>query len=153
MDAQGSDVTNLQAYLIANGYLAAGNATGYFGPLTAQAVGKLQVALGLVSSASDSAYGILGPKTRAAIACTPQQPTTETPAPTQNPAPSNYLIAATSSALTDSDPSTKNNPNPMSASSSKKTTKPANKKPSSSRATSKKPHTRKKNYKKIASTH
>jgi len=68
-------------------------------------------------------------------------------------APSNYLIAATSSALTDSDPSTKNNPNPMSASSSKKTTKPANKKPSSSRATSKKPHTRKKNYKKIASTH
>jgi peptidoglycan hydrolase-like protein with peptidoglycan-binding domain len=81
IDSQGSDVTSLQAYLIAKGYLASGNATGFYGTQTAQAVGKLQVALGIIS-ASDSGLGILGPKTRAAIACTPQT-ITETPAPTQ----------------------------------------------------------------------
>lgn len=81
IDSQGSDVTSLQAYLIAKGYLASGNATGFYGTQTAQAVGKLQVALGIIS-ASDSGLGILGPKTRAAIACTPQT-ITETPAPLQ----------------------------------------------------------------------
>lgn len=70
------DVNNLQNYLIGKGHLDAQYKTGYYGFLTAQAVGKLQLELGLVSSASDTAYGIMGPKTRAAIACTvvPSQP-------------------------------------------------------------------------------
>src|SRR3989344_7442726 len=74
----GSDVTNLQNYLIKKGYLDADNATGYFGFLTAQAVGKMQIALGLLSSESDPAYGFAGPKTRAAIGCrvTPTDPVT-----------------------------------------------------------------------------
>lgn len=63
------DVSNLQKYLIARGYLDAQYATGYYGFLTAQAVGKLQLNLSLVSSTNDTAYGITGPRTRAAIAC------------------------------------------------------------------------------------
>ena len=69
LGSTGGHVTNLQNYLINKGYLAAGYNTGYYGFLTAAAVGKLQLALGLVSSTSDTAYGIFGPKTRAAIAC------------------------------------------------------------------------------------
>ena len=65
----GYDVSRLQKYLIQKGYLNADSATGYFGFLTAQAVGKLQMNLGLVSSESDPAYGFAGPKTRAAIGC------------------------------------------------------------------------------------
>src|SRR3989344_7793053 len=65
----GNDVTSLQKYLITKGYLDADNATGYFGFLTAQAVGKMQISLGLLSSESDPAYGFAGPKTRAAIGC------------------------------------------------------------------------------------
>src|SRR3989338_3932723 len=67
--AAGSDVTRLQNYLIAKGYLDAQYATGYYGFITAQAVGKLQMNLGIVSSANDTAYGIMGPRTRAAIGC------------------------------------------------------------------------------------
>ncbi len=69
------DVTNLQNYLIAKGDLDAQYVTGYYGFITAQAVGKLQMVLGIVSSANDTAYGIFGPKTRAAISCstTPAQ--------------------------------------------------------------------------------
>ena len=74
---------HLQNYLIKKGYLGADSATGYYGFLTAQAVGKLQVTLGIVSSNTDTAYGLLGPKTRAAIACgattppPPQQPSSQ----------------------------------------------------------------------------
>ena len=64
-----SDVSRLQKYLIQKGYLSADSATGYYGFMTAQAVGKLQIALGIVSSESDPAYGFMGPKTRAAIGC------------------------------------------------------------------------------------
>lgn len=74
----GSDDTNLQNYLIAQGYLPAGNNAGYYGYLTASAVGQLQLKLGIVSSQNDSAYGITGPKTRAAIGCgttPPKHPT------------------------------------------------------------------------------
>lgn len=69
LGSTGSDVTNLQNYLIDGGYLASGYNTGYYGYLTASAAGKMQIALGIVTSASDSAYGIVGPVTREAIAC------------------------------------------------------------------------------------
>ena len=64
----GSDVFNLQNYLATKGYFNA-SATSYYGSITAQAVGNLQVALGIVYSANDTAYGIFGPRTRAAIGC------------------------------------------------------------------------------------
>ena len=80
LNMSGSDVTDLQNYLIQKGYLAFGSNTGYFGFLTATAVGKMQVSLGLVSGESDDAYGFVGARTRAAIACTDS--TVPTPAPT-----------------------------------------------------------------------
>jgi Putative peptidoglycan binding domain len=87
LGSSGSDVTTLQNYLINKGELTGTSATGYYGYLTASAVGQLQVSLGIVSSQSDSAYGIMGPKTRAAVGCggtttvspaQPVQPTTPT---------------------------------------------------------------------------
>ncbi len=62
-------VTVLQNYLIANGYMT-GPATGYFGPVTGNAVGKLQLSLGIVTSYNDPNYSYVGPRTRGAIACT-----------------------------------------------------------------------------------
>jgi peptidoglycan hydrolase-like protein with peptidoglycan-binding domain len=78
LGASGSDVTSHQDYLIAHGDLAARYNTGYYGFLTAQAIRKLQLSLGILSPASDSAYGIVGPQTRRVIACggTISQPTT-----------------------------------------------------------------------------
>ena len=66
--ATGGDVTTLQNYLIENGYMV-GLATGYFGLLTADAVGKLQLSLGIATSLTDPNYGYMGPRTRGAIAC------------------------------------------------------------------------------------
>ena len=42
LGASGSSITALQQALIAKGYLAAGRATGYFGPLTDAALKKFQ---------------------------------------------------------------------------------------------------------------
>lgn len=69
LGSNGSDVTSLQNYLIGKGYLDAQYNTGYYGFLTAQAVGKLQIDLGIVSSANNTAYGLMGPRTRAAVSC------------------------------------------------------------------------------------
>jgi len=64
----GSDVVTLQNALIAQGYLAAGKNTGYFGPLTEAAVKKFQCAKGVIcSGAAVSGYGIYGPRTQAAM--------------------------------------------------------------------------------------
>lgn len=65
----GADVTALQNYLIDKGYLAAGNATGYYGSLTSAAVGRLQLDAKIVSSANAPGYGRFGPATRAFIDC------------------------------------------------------------------------------------
>jgi hypothetical protein len=65
----GNDVTSLQNYLISRGHLAAGYNTGYYGMLTAEAVGTLQLSLGIVTSKSDAAYGYMNSTTRARIAC------------------------------------------------------------------------------------
>jgi len=68
--SRGTEVSALQAWLISGGYLAAGNATGYFGPLTEAAVQRFQASHGVVSSGSPSTtgYGVVGPRTRTAIA-------------------------------------------------------------------------------------
>jgi hypothetical protein len=64
----GGEVSKLQNYLIANG-LMTGSATGYYGLYTAQAVGTLQISVGIVASTADLAYGYTGPRTRAVISC------------------------------------------------------------------------------------
>jgi spore germination protein YaaH len=62
----GSDVTNLQNELIANGYLSAGSATGHFGPLTLTAVQKFQCDQDIVCAGGS--YGVAGPLTQTALA-------------------------------------------------------------------------------------
>lgn len=57
---QGDDVRGLQEFLSTEGYLSA-NATGYFGPMTAQAVAKWQASEGV------SAVGSMGPMSRERI--------------------------------------------------------------------------------------
>ena len=61
----GSDVTTLQQNLIARDYLAAGSATGYFGPLTLAAVKKYQCDKDIVCSGAS--YGLVGPKTSSSL--------------------------------------------------------------------------------------
>ena len=63
----GSDVRALQRYLMQTGDFATGETTAYFGPKTAAAVGAFQCReLGLCDP-SEAGYGIVGPRTRAAI--------------------------------------------------------------------------------------
>lgn len=68
--SRGSDVIELQTFLITQGDLAAGNSTGYFGRMTEAAVQKFQVKHSLVSSgtAATTGFGAVGPRTRAKIA-------------------------------------------------------------------------------------
>ncbi|MBI4119438.1 MAG: peptidoglycan-binding protein [Parcubacteria group bacterium] len=64
----GGDVRTIQNQLISKGYLAAGKATGYFGPLTDAAVKKFQCDRTIAClNSSNIGYGIVGPKTRAAL--------------------------------------------------------------------------------------
>lgn len=67
---RGDDVQSLQEFLIAQGHLSSGLATGYFGPVTRAAVQRLQLTFGIFPAASDEAsgYGVVGPRTRAEIA-------------------------------------------------------------------------------------
>jgi peptidoglycan hydrolase-like protein with peptidoglycan-binding domain len=67
--SQGADVTALQNFLISKGYLAPGNAIGFFGRLTEAAVKKFQSEQGIVSSgdAQTTGYGNVGPGTRKKI--------------------------------------------------------------------------------------
>ena len=67
--ARGQDVIELQNTLIAQGDLATGNNTGYFGRLTEAAVRKFQCRTNIVcsGSSSTSGYGSVGPRTRAKI--------------------------------------------------------------------------------------
>ena len=68
------NVKQLQRFLNNHGFSIAltgpgspGQETTYFGQLTRQALGRFQVAKGLISSTQDPAFGYLGPKTRAVI--------------------------------------------------------------------------------------
>src|SRR6185503_12956218 len=55
--SRGADVISLQNFLIAEGDLAAGNNSGYFGALTETAVKKWQARHGVVSSGAPSTTG------------------------------------------------------------------------------------------------
>lgn len=68
--AKGPDVSELQRFLIQQGYLAAGNDSGFFDAATEMAVQKWQSSHGLVSQGSPetTGYGAVGPRTKAAIA-------------------------------------------------------------------------------------
>jgi hypothetical protein len=78
LGSSGSDVTSLQNYLITSGVLDSQYSTGYYGFITAKAVGTIQMNLNVLSSINDPAYGIVGPRTRAVLACgsTPVVPPT-----------------------------------------------------------------------------
>lgn len=83
LGASGSDVLLLQQFLISEGFLPAGDATGYFGALTQAGVQKFQTQNGIVSSGSPqtTGYGAVGLRTRMAIAqlmATPPSSTTNT---------------------------------------------------------------------------
>ena len=62
LESTGSDVTALQTYLIQQGYLQSGYATGYFGVLTQSALIKFQQANNITP-----ALGYFGPKTRGVV--------------------------------------------------------------------------------------
>ena len=66
LGSSGSDVLALQQYLIGQGLLGAGYASGSFDLSTQSAVQKWQVAYGIVSSGSPSStgWGVVGPRTR-----------------------------------------------------------------------------------------
>ncbi|MBY0472895.1 peptidoglycan-binding protein [Patescibacteria group bacterium] len=61
----GDDITNLQNILISQNFLAAGNNVGTFGPATLTAVKKFQCQNKI--TCSGSSYGVVGPKTQAAL--------------------------------------------------------------------------------------
>ena len=86
--SRGTDVTQLQTFLIEKGDLAAGNSTGYFGRMTETAVKKFQCREMKICSGTPSTtgYGRVGALTRAKIAavCTPTTANTTVPAPTQD---------------------------------------------------------------------
>ena len=64
--ARGADVTALQTYLLQQGIFAS-PATGYFGSITASSVGNWQIAHGIVANITTPGWGIVGPRTSAAI--------------------------------------------------------------------------------------
>lgn len=73
----GNDVKTLQNELIAQGYLASGSNTGFFGPATLAAVQKFQCAKNIICAGGTiTGYGVAGPKTLAAIKSGPTSPST-----------------------------------------------------------------------------
>ena len=63
----GGDVTTLQTYLAQKGYFTYTGPKGYYGMVTAEAVGQYQIQNNVVGSVNDTAYGITGPQTRSSI--------------------------------------------------------------------------------------
>lgn len=68
--SEGQDVIALQTYLISRGFLSADSNTGFFGPLTEEAVRAFQRAENIVSSGTPktTGYGSVGPQTREKLA-------------------------------------------------------------------------------------
>ena len=68
--SRGPEVLQVQQYFFSQNLLASDSATGYFGRLTEAAVQQWQSSHGVVSSgtAATTGYGVVGPKTRAALA-------------------------------------------------------------------------------------
>jgi hypothetical protein len=67
--SQGEDVTALQAYLIATGFLSIEAPTGYFGTVTQASVQAWQSARGIVTEGTPqtTGFGAVGPMTREAL--------------------------------------------------------------------------------------
>lgn len=71
LGAQGQSVRSLQAFFAGHPHIyPEGLVTGYYGALTQAAVRRYQAGLGIVSSgsAATTGYGVVGPKTRRALA-------------------------------------------------------------------------------------
>ncbi len=70
LGSRGDDVLKLQKFLIGEGMLASDASTGYFGPLTENAVKRWQIQHGIVSQGNvhTTGLGAVGPQTRTAIA-------------------------------------------------------------------------------------
>ena len=68
--ANSNDIVNLQLFLASEGLLETSSATGFFGKLTEAAVQAWQQAKGIISEGSPetTGWGLVGPKTRAALA-------------------------------------------------------------------------------------
>jgi len=99
-DAQtGGEVTQLQQFLGVN------PTTGYFGPLTLQAVQNWQSSHGVVSSgtADTTGYGFVGPRTIAAMACGTVT-SNATPSNTQILPPQNNTTSIQNSTYTETNP-------------------------------------------------
>ena len=64
-----SEVTVLQKFLVSQGLLTSDNVSGYFGPITEQAVQRFQSNFGIVSygTPDSTGYGVVGAQTRAKI--------------------------------------------------------------------------------------
>lgn len=64
-----SEVRRLQQFLVSQGgdIYPRGLITGHYGILTRQAVGRFQIAQGIVASESAAGYGVVGPQTRERI--------------------------------------------------------------------------------------
>ena len=86
----GSDVELVQSALATMPDIyPEGKVTGYFGPATLKAVQRFQMKYGVVSSESETGYGLVGPKTRAKLtevfggmsSMSSTQPTTPTALP------------------------------------------------------------------------
>ncbi len=83
----GGQVSALQQFLTGTGDFTYGSITGYFGSATEQAVQRFQCRQGIVCSGTpdSTGYGLLGPRTRAAMSCSalgtapglPYSPTTQ----------------------------------------------------------------------------
>ncbi|HRH26292.1 MAG TPA: cadherin domain-containing protein [Candidatus Paceibacterota bacterium] len=67
LGSKGGEVFALQNFLVTQGVLTADNVTGFFGPVTRNAVGIFQIQQGIIASSQDSSYGLVGPTTRAKI--------------------------------------------------------------------------------------
>lgn len=69
LGARGSDVSALQEFLAGKALLSADSVTGYFGPLTREAVRTWQSQQGIASSGDESStgWGMVGVRTRSAI--------------------------------------------------------------------------------------
>jgi len=61
-----TQVSALQSLLAAKGYMSSAYVTGFFGNITKNAVGSFQCASGIACS-GDAGWGLVGPKTRAAL--------------------------------------------------------------------------------------
>ncbi len=94
--SRGSDVAQLQQFLISQNLLSAGNDSGYFGRLTQTAVQQFQCRTMNLCSGSPNAngYGVVGQRTRSAITNACMTGTSQTGSQTtpNNPSTSNSAI-------------------------------------------------------------